>query len=123
MITFWRYVIGGIAATITHILVLTLLVERFGMNPTIATSIGFCIAVIVNYNFQYHWTFGATGSHARIFSRYVVVTFAMLGVNLALFRVLTHPVHLPYLYAQLIATGVIMFCNFALNKLYTFNHR
>jgi len=74
----------------------------------------------INYNFQYHWTFAATGSHARTFSRYVVVTFAMLGVNLALFWVLTHPIRVPYLYAQMIATGVIMFCNFTINKLYTF---
>jgi putative flippase GtrA len=122
IITFGRYVIGGLAATIAHILVLMLLVEQFGVNPSVATSIGFCIAVVINYNFQYYWTFAAKGSHAKIFSRYVIVTFAMLGVNLVLFWVLTHPVRLPYLYAQLVATGVIMFCNFAINKLYTFNH-
>jgi putative flippase GtrA len=122
IITFGRYVIGGLAATIAHILVLILLVEQFGVNPSAATSIGFCIAVVINYSFQYYWTFAAKGSHAKIFSRYVIVTFAMLGVNLVLFWVLTHPVRLPYLYAQLVATGVIMFCNFAINKLYTFNH-
>jgi putative flippase GtrA len=122
IITFGRYVVGGLAATIAHILVLMLLVERFAVNQSIATSIGFCVAVFVNYNFQYYWTFAAKGPHARIFSRYVAVTFAMLGVNLALFWALTHPFHVPYLYAQLVATGVIMFCNFAINKLYTFSH-
>jgi putative flippase GtrA len=122
LVTFGRYLIGGLAATITHIVVLMALVERFSLNPSIATSIGFCLAVVVNYTFQYHWTFSAKGPHSKIFFRYAVVTFAMLGVNLALFWVLTHTFHVPYLYAQLVATGVIMFCNFAINKLYTFKH-
>jgi putative flippase GtrA len=121
--TFGRYCVGGVAATITHILVLMLLVERLSVNPSVATSIGFCIAVVVNYNFQYHWTFGAMGSHARVFSRYLMITFAMLGLNLVLFWFLTHPIRVPYLYAQMIATGVIMFCNFTINSLYTFNQR
>lgn len=115
-----RYLIGGAAATMAHISILMLLVELFNIDPSISTSIGFCIAVVVNYNFQYHWTFVSTDPHSRIFPRYVIVTFVMLGVNLTIFLMLTRFGRLPYIYAQLIATALVMVCNFAINRQYTF---
>ena len=99
---------------------LLILVEFFHINPSISTSIGFCIAVIVNYNFQYHWTFLSSGLHSQVFPRYVLVTFVMLGVNLIIFFLLTRFGHLPYIYAQLTATALVMVCNFAINRRYTF---
>jgi putative flippase GtrA len=115
-----KYLIGGAAATIAHLSVLLVLVELFHINPSISTSIGFCIAVVINYNFQYHWTFASSEAHSRIFPRYVVVTFVMLGVNLIVFLILTRFGRLPYIYAQLTATALVMVCNFAINRRYTF---
>ena len=123
MITLARYFVGGAVATIVHIAVLWFLVEMFSVSPSIATSIGFCIAVTVNYSFQYHWTFASVGPHSLIFSRYLVVTFAMLGLNLLIFWALTRLYQTPYIYAQLMATGIVMLCNFAINKHYTFGRR
>jgi len=123
MVTAARYLIGGAVATIVHITILLILVEVFFVDPSISTSIGFCVAVIVNYNFQYHWTFASSGPHSLIFSRYVVVTLLMFGVNLSLFETLIQFSHISYLHAQLIATGVVVVCNFAINRRYTFSHR
>jgi putative flippase GtrA len=121
--TVGRYIVGGLVATITHILILLLLVEKFSVDSSIATSVGFCVAVFVNYNFQYHWTFASTGPHSRVFSRYISVTIVMLVVNLILFRLLSELVGIPYIYAQLVAIAAVTLCNFTINKLYTFRRR
>lgn len=123
VITLARYFVGGAVATIVHIAVLLFLVEMLGANPSIATSIGFCIAVTVNYSFQYHWTFASVGPHSLIFSRYLVVTFAMLGLNLLIFWTLTKLYQVSYIYAQLMATGTVMLCNFVINKHFTFGRK
>ena len=123
MIVLVKYVVGGAVATIVHIFSLLFLVEIFSINPSIATSIGFCIAVVVNYNFQYYWTFASRRPHSLIFFRYLVVTFSMLVLNLVIFWTLTRLSQVPYIYAQLIATGIVMICNFSINRHYTFGRK
>lgn len=120
MQTFIRYVISGGLAAAVHFLILIVLVEKTSVDPTLATSLGFCAAIFVNYTMQYHWTFRSAGSHKSIFTRYVVITFMMLGVNTLIFWLLYDVWGLMYLFAQAIATGMVMFMNFAINKNYTF---
>lgn len=122
LIVFIRYFIGGGLALTIHLVVLAILVESFRFNPTVGTSVGFCVATIFNYSFQYHLTFRAKGSHAKVFLRYLIVTVLMMGLNAALFWCLTEIWQAPYIYAQMLATAVIMFCNFAINRHYTFNY-
>lgn len=120
MQTFIKYTIsGGLAATV-HFLILIALVEKATVDPTLASAFGFCMAVIVNYKMQYHWTFKSAGPHKTIFTRYVLITFFMLGVNTLIFWILYEIQGLIYLLAQAIATGIVMFMNFAINKNYTF---
>jgi len=115
-----RYLISGGVATTAHLLTLTLLVEILAVAPVIASGIGFCIAVLLNYSLQYHWTFGACEAHTVVFLRYLGVTFAMLGVNTALFWVFLAWFGLPYLLAQILATGVVVILNFNINRYFTF---
>jgi len=117
---FIYYTISGGLAALVHFLILIALVEKTTINPTIASGIGFCMAIIVNYNMQYHWTFKSSGSHRTIFIKYVIVTFIMLGVNTIIFWFLFEKQELVYLIAQVIATGTVMLMNFAINKNYTF---
>lgn len=120
MQTFIRYTISGGLAAIVHFLTLIALVEISAVDATLASATGFCLAVIVNYNLQYHWTFKSSGSHKTIFTRYVVITFLMLGVNTLIFWVLYELQGVMYLLAQAIATAIVMFMNFTINKKYTF---
>ena len=120
MQTFIKYVISGGLAAAVHFLILIVLVEKISVNPTLATSLGFCAAIFVNYTMQYHWTFQSAGSHKTVFTRYVVITFMMLGVNTLIFWFLYEKLGFMYLLAQAVATGMVMFMNFAINKNYTF---
>lgn len=116
----FRYLLSGGVAAAAHLLTLTALVELFAIAPVTASGIGFCIAVIFNYSLQYHWTFGARDAHAVVFSRYLGVTLAMLGVNTALFWVFQVRLGLPYLLAQIPATGIVVVLNFNINRSFTF---
>jgi len=107
-------------AAIAHFTVLWILVERFGVYPTYASASGFCVAIFVNYSLQYYWTFRAKGPHGLLFFRYLFVTMAMLGVNTLIFWLLNELAGVPYLIAQVVATGCVMFLNFTLNRRYTF---
>ncbi len=120
MKVFIRYVIsGGLAATV-QFLVLILLVEKTAINPVVASVLAFCTAIVVNYNMQYHWTFKSTGAHGIIFIKYVFTTFVMLGVNTLIFWFLFDRQGMMYLIAQMIATTLVMFMNFAINRYYIF---
>lgn len=121
-IIFIRYLIGGGLAFIVHLATLAILVEFYGLFPLLATSLAFCAACIFNYSFQYYLTFKAKSSHAGTFIRYFAVAVFMLVLNGAIFWGLTAKFTVPYLYSQITASAVIMFCNFAVNKLYTFNY-
>jgi putative flippase GtrA len=117
---FFRYTVSGLMAAIAHFTVLWILVEWFGVYPTYASAIGFCVAMFVNYSLQYYWTFRAKGPHGLLFSRYVIVTLSMLGVNTLIFWTLNEVAGIYYLAAQLVATGGVMILNFTINRHYTF---
>jgi len=116
----FRYLISGGFGALIHFAILTLLVERFGSNDTLATSVGFVIGSVVNYTLQYHWTFSADGPHHIMFTRYAAVTLITMTINAGLFWLFTHQFGLYYLYSQIIATGMMVFVNFYINKHFTF---
>lgn len=115
-----KYVVSGGLAAIAHFAILIGLVELFGVSPTVASAIGFFVAIFVNYSFQYHWTFKSSISHSTAFGRYLSVTLAMLGVNTAIFWTLNERIGVPYIASQVVATGIVLIFNFLINHFYTF---
>ena len=116
----FRYLVSGGTAALCHFTVLIVLVEFASFNPTLASMLGFCLAVLVNYTLQFHWTFELSGPHGRILTRYVITTFAMLGVNTVIFWLLNEKLSIMYVLAQVIATGVVTIMNFLINKHFIF---
>ena len=118
--SFVVYVVGGGLATLIHLSTLYLLVEYAHAAPTLATSVGFVVGTAFNYTFQYHFTFASNAPHGRTLVRYLAVALVMLGLNALLFRQMTMHLGVPYLIAQITATGLVMLCNFTINRTYTF---
>ena len=116
----FRYLVSGGTAALLHFIVLISLVELADVDATVASMTGFCVATLLNYKLQFHWTFELSGPHGRIFTRYVLITFTMLGVNTIIFWVLYAELNVLYIGAQVIATGVVTILNFVINKRYTF---
>ena len=117
---FIRFFISGSTALAVHLAVLALLVELHATNETLASGIGFLVAVVVNYTIQHRWVFEAEGNHSAHLPRYLLVTFITFAANLGLFWVALNLVGLWYPVAQVLTTGFIFILNFILNRQFTF---
>ena len=118
---FGRYIISGWIAATVHFALLFFLVEWQSLNPTLASALGFTAAIFVNYSLQYYWTFSVSGPHRTFFLRYLSVTMLTLGINTLLFWTLNAVMEIHYTIAQVVATGVVVIVNFAINQRYTFS--
>lgn len=116
----FRYLVAGGTSAALHLVVLVLFVEFTNVDATLASAIGFCLAVCLNYTLQYHWTFGLSEPHSRILTKYIVITITMLGVNTVIFWILFVKIDVLYIIAQIIATGFVTVLNFTINKRFTF---
>ena len=119
--TFAKYFISGSVAAIIHFSILALLVEVCNADPTLSTSLGFCVGTAFNYLLQYYWTYSASGDHRKVFLIYILVTLSMLCVNALLFWIQVELIGVHYLLAQFAATGVVMVMNYVINTKYTFS--
>lgn len=117
---FIAYGVAGSIAAATHIAVLAGLAELAGVPKAVASGIGFCCAVPVNYSLQHRFVFASKAPHHKAFSRYLATTVAALGLNLALFQALLKTVDINYLVAQVVVIGVVFVVNFIVNRTYTF---
>ena len=115
-----KYVASGGLAALAHLGILYILVEFFFMNPVVASAIGFCAAIMVNYNLQYHWVFTSDMPHGTAFIRYVTVTLGMLAVNTLIFWLMTSYLGIGYLIAQILTIGFIFIANYLINRNFTF---
>lgn len=117
---FLRYAIAGGLALGVHLAVLASLVDGFGLDETLASAIGFCCAVPINYTLQRRLVFRSAVPLARSFVAYCAVTFAMLGLNVLIFWVLFAEIGLHFLAAQVVTTVAIVMLNYIANRSITF---
>ena len=73
---FLRFAAIGSLATLVHVLVFVLCVERLGLRPVAATVPAFTCAVLVSYFANRRWTFPVPGSHQSLLPKFVVVQLA-----------------------------------------------
>ena len=101
-----RFGIVGVAATLTHALVLWLAVEFGGIRPTFATLLGFFTAFCVSYLGHYHFTFRSSEPHARALPAFAFAAGTGATLNALIFSVMTDVFSAPYWYA--FAVTVVM---------------
>ena len=117
---FMKYSIAGFAATATHLAVLAGLAQLTQTPKPIASAVGFCCAIPVNYLIQHKFVFRRNGGHAIYFLRYLTVTLVLLVANVVLFSILTQILGLFYIFAQIVVIGVLFVLNFLINRTFTF---
>jgi putative flippase GtrA len=120
LLQFLRYGVAGGAAALTHLAVLVLLTEA-GVPATLASAIGFCCAVPVNYVLQHRFVFKRSSRHLVFFPRYVSITLLTLGLNTVLFWLLTAGLGLFYVASQIVTIALIVPLNYVLNRSFTFS--
>lgn len=116
-----RFGIVGVAATLTHFLVLTLGVERLGLDPAIANGMAFCVALLVTFFGQSLWVFrGHAGINAATLAKFGVSLLAGLAGNMAIMAICTRVLGLPYQVGFLAGLVIIPAASYVLNKFWVF---
>lgn len=117
---FLTFVVVGVIAAVAHYGVLILLVELGGMAPVIATLWGFLAGAAVSYALNRHFTFRSHRPHRAAAPRFLLVSVVGFVLNGVVMWVLNEQWGVQYLLAQVIATLIVLFWNFSVNRLWTF---
>jgi putative flippase GtrA len=111
-------VVGGLATGIQYSLLFAL-VQWGRTDPVLASSIGFVASAAANYLMNYHYTFGSSERHGSAILKFGVLAGYGLAINAFIMAILV-AAGVPYFGAQVVATLLVLFWNFAGNSLWTF---
>jgi putative flippase GtrA len=133
---FVKFLIVGTIGFVVDFGTLTTLVEVFDFHPVVANVFSFSAAVTSNFIFNRYWTYPDSRSK-RIISQlqqFTLVNVAGLAINTTIFWLLKlafNPVMnstgIPLFYdrgyipAKMVATVVVLFWNFFVNRYWTYN--
>jgi putative flippase GtrA len=125
---FVKFCFVGASGVVVNLVVfnLTILLWRLvgGSTPTAAeylgNLLGFVVSVLTNYYLNRRWTFRSSGAVSSELPKFVTVSIVAYLVNLGVFTVARHGLHLDDNLSQLIAIACVMPINFILNKLWSF---
>lgn len=120
MTRFARFVVVGAAATALQYAVLIVLVQRAGLQPVPASTIGFVASALFNYAANRAYTFGSDVPHVRGLARFAAVAGSGLLLNGAALAAATSVLRWHYAAAQLAATALVLGCNFLLHRHWTY---
>lgn len=115
-----RFAASGAIATATHAILFAASVELLGIMPVIATSLSFCVALIVSYGLNYHWTFKSSGAHRVMLPRYATVALVGLALNVVITFVVVNMGGYWYGYALLAVISTVPVVSFLLSKYWAF---
>jgi len=132
---FFKFLVVGTIGFGVDFGLLTFLVEVVGLAPVVANTFSFSAAVVSNFTLNRYWTYPDSRSKRRriqLFQFGMVSIFGLAINNLILF-LLQHPfdallraAHAPqglggYIPAKMVATIVVLFWNFFVNRYWTYN--
>ena len=117
---FIKYATAGAAGTVVQYALLLLLVEGAGMGSVLASTCGAVAGAFVNYTLNYRYTFRSSRPHAEAMVKYFTVTAGGIALNALVLAAATSLLGLHYVFAQLLATGVVLLAAFATNRAWTF---
>jgi putative flippase GtrA len=114
-----RFVISGGTAVAFHLGTMALLVW-LGVNASIATSSGVIIGAIVNYIFQYYYTFDSDAKHNSSGFKYIITVSISFVSNLILFTLFHNILHNGVILSQLLTSAIVALQNYVIYKKFVF---
>lgn len=120
---FAAFIAVGGAAFVAHYGVLIGLVEGFSVDPVRATLFGYAAGGIVSYVLNRRHTYASDRPHGEAGWRFALVALVGFGLTWLMMAGLTRRLGLPYLPAQLLTTGIVLFWSFLAHRAWTFSAR
>ena len=113
----------GLVAAVVHFGVLIALVEGAGTEAVRAALAGFVAGGMVSYVLNRRLTYRSDRPHREATWRFGAVAAVGFVLTWAFMAAFTRGLGAPYLPAQLVTTGIVLFWTFIANKLWTFSQR
>jgi len=114
--------IGGLS-TLLQFALLIALVELHLLTELIASPVSYLLSSIFNYLANYHLTFKSNKSHTETLPKFMVAVGIGLTSNTLLYALFLWLLgNNNYLIAQILATGITVFLNFMIHKLWIYKH-
>lgn len=112
--------IGGLS-TLLQFLLLIIMVELHILPELIASPVSYLLSSIFNYLANYHVTFNSQKSHVETLPKFMAAVALGLTSNTVLYALFLWLLD-NYLLAQFFATGITVFLNFMVHKLWIYKH-
>jgi putative flippase GtrA len=116
----FRFAVVGTLCTLLQYLVLIACVEWGGINPVVASGLGFPLSGAVNYLLNRRFTWASDAAHGVAVRRFIIVVATGLVLNTLGMKLLHGYLHLHYLLAQVLTTMITLLWNFAWHRHWTF---
>ena len=121
---FIKFGVVGFASFLIDFGLYALFTRVFGVYYLTAKVSSFCIAAVNSYLLNRAWTFRSRDpDRLRQGLQFLVVASIGAALNVTIMYVLYGRLHLHDKLAFVIATGIVMFWNFLINRAWTFRHR
>lgn len=111
--------LGGVG-TLAQYAVLISLVQSGLAGPVAGSCAGFVAGGLVNYQLGRRLVFRSSKPHGEAMAKFFTVAGIGLTLNALLMTLLTGPLAVPYLPAQILVTGLLVLWHYAGNALWTF---
>jgi dolichol-phosphate mannosyltransferase len=116
-----RFGMVGASGYFVNLAIFSIATQLAGVHHIAAAVIAFAFAVTNNFILNRHWTFRATHGHpGHQAARFLAVSVAALGINLAVLALLVDGLSVSEVPGQAIAVAFAMPFNFLGNRLWTF---
>lgn len=120
---FSAFFLVGLIATGAHYAVLVGLKELARWDIIPATLSGYCVGGLISYVLNRRHVFGGDRSHGEALWRFATVAGVGFFLTWGLMRLFAVAWGAPYLPAQVVTTGLVMFWSFAANRHWTFRRQ
>ena len=111
-----------LVSTLLHHAGLAALGDAAAPDPVPATLAGYVAGGIVSYALNRSVTYASLRPHREATWRFAMVAFVGFCITWAVMGVFVRRLGAPYLPAQVVTTGLVLFWSFLAHKLWTFRH-
>ena len=116
-----KFLLVGLSGYVVNLAVFTFSLEVLGVHHIAAATIAFGVAVMNNFWWNRHWTFGAREGHAGFqAARFFAVSVIAFLIQVSLLELLVSAAGMPKIPAQAISLVLATPVNFIGNKLWSF---
>jgi putative flippase GtrA len=118
--TLGRYLLVGLLATAVHYTLLMAFVELAGLAAAPAASFGAVCGALAAYAGNRRFTFPGGAAHQQALPRFLVVAAFGAAASGAIVWAGTEVFAMHYLAAQFVATSIVVWSGFVLNRRWSF---